>query len=123
MGDSERAVGAQAETVTPVKRIGSAPMWVLLTLALAELAAQTAPGAGPGVIGPGIHADEIEGVAFSSDGHLLATADNGGRIEIWDARTRQPLRALAGRNFTEVAFFPGSNLIAASGFDRTVRVW
>src|SRR5215210_6934917 len=92
-------------------------------LSVAETPRQPARVQQSDVIGAGVHADDIEGVAFSRDGKLLATADNGGRIAIWDAHTRRFLRALSGTNFTEVAFTPAGDRVAGAGFDGSVRVW
>lgn len=51
-----------------------------------------------GALGRGVHINQIEGVAFSADNNLLATADNGGRLAIWDVAHPRLLRVLSGRN-------------------------
>ena len=75
------------------------------------------------VLDNGGHRAQIEGVAFSSNGLWLASADNGGRIVLWDIHSRRAIRAFLGKNFTEVAFTPDSKLLAAAGFDGTIRIW
>ncbi len=69
------------------------------------------------------HEKDVEGVAFSPDGRLLASADNGGKIVLWNLSQRRPIRVFTGANFTEVAFSPDGRLLVGAGFDKRVRVW
>ncbi|MHB8624655.1 MAG: WD40 repeat domain-containing protein [Aggregatilineales bacterium] len=68
--------------------------------------------------------DSIQGVAFSADGSLIASASLDGSVWLWDTRTGKPQRifnGLTGR--LSVAFSPdGTRLIAATA-DGTLRVW
>jgi len=68
---------------------------------------------------------QINAVAFSPDGKLLATAGRDKTAKIWDATTGQNLRTLAGHidQVRDIAFSPdGTRLVTASA-DRTARVW
>ena len=69
------------------------------------------------------HEKDVEGVAFSREGRFLASADNGGKIVLWNLKRRRPQRIFKGENFTEVAFSPDAKLLVGAGFDKLVRVW
>jgi WD40 repeat protein len=70
--------------------------------------------------------DEIASVAYSPDGHRLATASRDRAVRVWDADTFQLIgHPLTGHTeyVTSVAFSPDGHRLASASYDRTVRLW
>jgi WD40 repeat protein len=69
---------------------------------------------------------EVHGVAFSSDGERLASADGDGAVRVWNSKTGELIRELQdahGRFACCVAFHPHGDHLASVGADGWVRVW
>jgi WD40 repeat protein len=71
------------------------------------------------LLGPALHDHEspVSGVAFSPDGHNLASIDKGGVIKLWDVASRQPLC-----NLCREAGFRGMR-IAFSADGKSLLTW
>ena len=73
----------------------------------------------------------VEGVAFSPDGTLLATAGADGTARLWSVATGAPVRTLAGHGrgllgvkiVNGVGFSPNGRLLATIGYDSSARLW
>src|SRR5262249_38999239 len=82
---------------------------------------------GPIAIGPGLGIrSQIQSIAFSPDGKLLAT---GGAlydeaIRLWDVETGKNLWTIPDQGYvTSVAFAPDGKSLASGSTDKTCRMW
>jgi WD40 repeat protein len=71
------------------------------------------------------HAEGIRSIAFSPDGHLLASASGDKRIRLWEADTGKAVATLADHAgvIFAIAFSPNAKLLASASADRTIRLW
>jgi WD40 repeat protein len=94
----------------------------LLLLALVSLAiAQEKPEIYP-QLG---HADSINALAFSPDGHTLVSASSDHTLKLWDPATGRELHTLSGHTdqASSVAFSSNGRTILSGSWDGTIRFW
>ncbi len=67
---------------------------------------------------------EVNGVAFSPDGHLLATASTDQTARIWDGTGgRERIRIPHDEGVAGAAFSPDGRLLVTGSFDPNARIW
>jgi WD40 repeat protein len=71
------------------------------------------------------HKDDVNQIAFSHDGRLLASASDDGSIVIWDLVEERELRTLDGHTaaVASVSFSSDGSMLVSGGYDRTARLW
>jgi WD40 repeat protein len=72
----------------------------------------------------------VDSIAFSPDGHTLASGENDGTTRLWDLTdpaAPRPLAQLAssasGTILTAVAFSPRGHMLASSDIGATIQLW
>ena len=71
------------------------------------------------------HDGAILSLSFARDGKILASADESGKIVVWNADAGQVLHRLPGhtRGTQHVALSPDGSRLASLGRDRLGRIW
>jgi len=72
------------------------------------------------------HTNNVQNVAFSSDGKILATSSSDDKsVRLWNAETGDPIRVLSGHQNAVfgLRFIPNSPYLISASFDRSLRVW
>jgi WD40 repeat protein len=71
------------------------------------------------------HTGRILALAFSPDGHLLASSSTDRTIKLWNPDSGQLLQTLQGHVswVWAIAFHPTKSLLASASYDQTIKLW
>ena len=71
------------------------------------------------------HRDAVSSTVYSPDGDLIASSSRDKTIKIWNAKTGQLIRTLAGHTdwVLSSVFSPDGRYIASSSNDKTIKIW
>ncbi|MGW7381844.1 nSTAND1 domain-containing NTPase [Streptomyces sp. NPDC054794] len=72
-----------------------------------------------------LHDGDVEALAFSPDGHTLATGDFDHGVELWNTSTGRLQRSMPGfgAGAEYLAFSPDGHTLATSNIERGVELW
>ncbi|MEU8433123.1 WD40 repeat domain-containing protein [Streptomyces sp. NPDC029216] len=66
---------------------------------------------------------DVEDLALSPDGRLLATVGGGGHLKLWNVVRRRPVTEVPASGVTSVAFSPDGTLLAGACSDGSLHQW
>ncbi|GAX41443.1 protein kinase [Tolypothrix sp. NIES-4075] len=71
------------------------------------------------------HSDEVNSLAFSSDGITLASGSDDKTIKIWNLNNKKEIRTFKGHsNFVySVAISPDGQILVSGSKDKTIKIW
>ena len=71
------------------------------------------------------HSSDVNSVAFSGDGKLLASGSDDNTIKLWNVANQQEIRTLKGHStwVWAVAFSPDGKTLASGSADKTIKLW
>ena len=71
------------------------------------------------------HGNDVYAVAFSSDGHTVASSSADNTVLLWDIATGKVITRLSGHNKPVycIAFSPGARTLASGSADGAILIW
>jgi WD40 repeat protein len=71
------------------------------------------------------HSKDVAGIAFSSDGNLMASGSQDGLVALWEVGSWELIESFMAhpRGVSSLAFSPDGNLLAVGGYLNQLGVW
>jgi WD40 repeat protein len=71
------------------------------------------------------HSDEVNGIAISPNGNILASASNDNTIKLWELPSGHELLTLTSNTapIRSVVFSPDGQTLASGGWEKTIKLW
>jgi len=69
------------------------------------------------------HTDNINALAFTPNGHMLASGSDDGTIRLWDASTGTEMLSLSSEKIQKLAFSENRKMLAGVSKDGTIHLW
>jgi len=71
------------------------------------------------------HLDQINSIAFSPNGQLLASGSADKTIKVWNLKTGQAVQTYIGHSgsVNSIVFTPDGKSIASGSQDGTIKIW
>ena len=122
-GNGREQQGPEFAGVYPPLLKHGMPEWIEATRVLSKCAGNGVPILQ--IIPSNQPQGDVQCVAFSPDGRLLASGGAEPAIKLWDAATGREVRGLVGHQtwVSTVAFSPNGNILASGAGDKTIKLW
>ena len=71
------------------------------------------------------HTNDVNALAFSPDGRMLASASRDNTLILWDVKKQQKLKTLRGHTagVNHLSFSPDGRMLASASWDNTLILW
>src|SRR5262249_638750 len=71
------------------------------------------------------HSHGVASLAFSPDGHWLASGGEDGEVKLWKTTTGREIKSFKGHrnSVTSLAFHPDGRLLAAGSLGQSIVIW